>query len=78
MGIAVLVSYEETWDISLNFGHSYNALKAIETLAEGTMKVYACGSGHIILATLALGQSINLHSALSGCLIFYKKNGAVA
>ena len=61
----------------------FNALKAIETLASGTMKVYglpsgqgldhrnymalACVSGHIITAVqaLALGQSINLHSALS-------------
>ena len=60
----------------------FNALKAIETLASGTMTVYglssgqgpyrrndmalAC-SGHIIPAVqvLALGQSINLHSALS-------------
>ena len=61
----------------------FNALKAIETLALGTMKVYglpsvqgldrwndmarAAGSGHIfpVVQALALGQSINLHSALS-------------
>ena len=61
----------------------FNALKAIETVASGTMKVYglpegqgldrrndmtlACGSGHIIQVAkaLAIGQSINLHSALS-------------
>ena len=60
----------------------FNALKAIETLVLGTMKVYglpsgqvldrlndmarAADSGHIIPAVqaLALGQSINLHSAL--------------
>ena len=51
----------------------FNALKAIEILASGTMKVYELPSGqglvsgHTILAAqaLALGQSINLHSALS-------------
>ena len=61
----------------------FNALKAIETLASGMMKVYglpsgqgldcwndmarAAGEGHIIPAVqaLALGQSMNLHSALS-------------
>ena len=61
----------------------FNALKAIEALPSGAMKVYgllsgqgldrrndmarACGSGHIIpsVQVLALGQSINLHSALS-------------
>ena len=61
----------------------FNALKAIETLASGMMKVYglpsaqgldrlndmarAAGEGHIIpeVQALALGQSINLHSALS-------------
>ena len=55
----------------------FNALKAIETLASGTMKVYGLPSGQgldrrndmatrIIPAVqaLALGQSINLHSAL--------------
>ena len=45
----------------------FSALKAIEALAEGTMKVY----GHPLGQSLdrrndkALGQSINLHSALS-------------
>ena len=44
-----------------------DALAAIETVASGTMKVYGLPSGHIIPAVqaLALGQSINLHSALS-------------
>ena len=51
----------------------FNALKAIDTLASGTTKVYGLPSGHgldrrtdIISAVkaLALGQSINLHSAL--------------
>ena len=59
----------------------FNALKAIETLVSGAMKIYGlpsgqgrrndtflpCGSGHIIPAvqSLPLGQSINIHSALS-------------
>ena len=61
----------------------FNALKAIETLALGTMKVnglpsdqgldrwndmaQAAGEDHIIptIKALALGQSINLHTALS-------------
>ena len=61
----------------------FNALKAIETLASGTMKVnglpsgqgldprnnmaLACDMDHIVptVQALAIGQSINLHSALS-------------
>ena len=43
-----------------------NALKVIETLGEDTI-VYRLHEGHIISAVqaLALGQSINLHSAFS-------------
>ena len=37
----------------------FNALKAIETLALGAVEVYGVPSGQ------GLGQSINLHSALS-------------
>ena len=67
-----------------------SALKVIETLVLGTMKVYglpsgqgldslndmalACGAGHIIPAVQAHGQSINIHSALSWG--FYSVNDA--
>ena len=70
----------------------FSALKAIETYASGTMKVYGLpsGQGHwndmarvadeghiIILAVkvLALGKSINLHSALS--LGYYSLNSTI-
>ena len=45
----------------------FNALKAIEILASGTMKVYGLlgGRGLVRRNDMALGQSINLHSALS-------------
>ena len=50
----------------------FNALKAIETLASGTMKVYGLPSGQGLdhrngwpEPVQALRQSINIHSALN-------------